>query len=745
MKKGTIFIMLTVLAGMFLSACGPVPSRNDALAPFAVEEAAKLQAEAASAQAEAIKEAAAIQATAIVKAADAEATAVAEAAEVQAKAITEASEAEVAMMAEAARVQAEAFLASGSGGDAASADIEIAGPPDKTGGAIKAVDLLSAWVEAGIPESDPFEYVGRDGNAYEATFEVDILPLFTENGVWFEGQQACTGCHFANSENSYHEMDLSSYQGLVAGGDVLSEPPGVPLFGQSEVGADDYDWSHSKMKERMRNNRMPPGWEFDITETNRGGPCVEVAAGSVEVAQYEYGCDLVALDLIGAWVDAGASESDAFDYGGASLTFENVLPLFTEDGMWFDGSQACTGCHFGNTENSYHEMDLGSYEGIMLGGDVLSEPPGVPLLGQSEVGATDYDWEHSKMRARLRNNRMAPGIEFDITEENRDGPWVMHGERVEVSGAAASAGEAASGGDACGIVAVDFLGAWTDAGAPNGSFDFTAEDGTACEGEFEADVLPLFTENNVWFEGAQACTGCHFANSENSYHEMDLSSYEGIMAGGDVLSEPPGVPLFGQSEVGATDFDWSHSKMRSRLRNNRMPPGWEFDITETNRNGLCIDVSGGSIAFQPEEYGCDLNAVDLLGAWVESGAPESDEFEYGGVPATFEDDVLPLFTSNNIWFTGGQKCDGCHFDNSENSDHEMDLTTYQGVMFGADALSEPPGVPILGQSEVDATDFDWDHSKLRERLRNNRMPPGIEFDPSEANRDGPTIMVGVAK
>ena len=60
----------------------------------------------------------------------------------------------------------------------------------------------------------------------------------------------------------------------------------------------------------------------------------------------------------------------------------------------------------------------------MSGGDVLSEPPGVPLLGQSEVGATDYDWEHAKLKERLRNNRMPPGWEFDITEENRDGPMV---------------------------------------------------------------------------------------------------------------------------------------------------------------------------------------------------------------------------------------------------------------------------------------------------------------------------------
>jgi hypothetical protein len=60
---------------------------------------------------------------------------------------------------------------------------------------------------------------------------------------------------------------------------------------------------------------------------------------------------------------------------------------------------------------------------------VLSEPPGVPLFGQSAVGETDYDWEHSKMKERLRNNRMAPGWEFDITEENRDGPMILVGKK----------------------------------------------------------------------------------------------------------------------------------------------------------------------------------------------------------------------------------------------------------------------------------------------------------------------------
>jgi len=59
-------------------------------------------------------------------------------------------------------------------------------------------------------------------------------------------------------------------------------------------------------------------------------------------------------------------------------------------------------------------MDLSSYAGIIAGGDVLSEPPGVPILGQLEVGSEDYDWSHSRLRARLRNNRMSPGCDLHL-------------------------------------------------------------------------------------------------------------------------------------------------------------------------------------------------------------------------------------------------------------------------------------------------------------------------------------------
>jgi hypothetical protein len=272
---------------------------------------------------------------------------------------------------------------------------------ESTPGAIKAVDLMAAWVNSGAPKKG-FTYTDMSGNDTLGTFDADILPLMTEDNIWGPDTASCVSCHFDNSEDSYHEMDLSSYEGLMRGADVNEQPPGVPLFGQSAIGAADYDWGHSKMKERLRNNRMPPAIEFDITEENRNGPTGKE------------------VGMIGDWVAAGAKNDANFA--------ENILPLFVDDEAWGEGTASCVSCHFDNSEDSSHEMDLSSYEGFMRGADVNEQPPGVPLFGQSKgVGKTDYDWGHSKMRARLRNNRMPPGMEFDMTEENRNGPIVAHG------------------------------------------------------------------------------------------------------------------------------------------------------------------------------------------------------------------------------------------------------------------------------------------------------------------------------
>ena len=564
---------------------------------------------------------------------------------------------------------------------------------DEIGGEcdIYAVDLIGAWVDAGVPETF-FPFTDVNGNACQGDFTLDVLPLFVEDDIWFEGSQSCVECHFDNSEDSRHEMDLSSYAGIMLGGDVLSEPPGVQIVLPG-------DWEHSKLRARLRDNRMPPGWEFDIEETNRDGPLMTIDGG-----------EIYAVDLIGAWVDDGLSDT-AFtwtDMAGNDHTGDfdtDVLPLFTEEDIWFEGSQSCVECHFDNSEDSRHEMDLSSYEGIMLGGDVLSEPPGVQIVVAG-------DWEHSKLRSRMRDNRMPPGWEFDIEETNRDGPMISAGFKVEPVLISANS---------CGIYAVDLIGAWVDAGVPEGSFTFTDVDGVECESDFESGVLPLFTEENIWFEGSQSCVECHFDNSEDSRHEMDLSSYAGIMLGGDVLSEPPGVQI-------VIPGNWEDSKLRARMRDNRMPPGWEFDIEETNRDGPLMTIDGG-----------EIYAVDLIGAWVDSGLSDTafpwTDMSGNEHEGDFDTDVLPLFTEEDIWFEGSQSCVECHFDNSEDSRHEMDLSSFEGIMLGGDVLSEPPGVAIVVEG-------DWEHSKLRSRLRDNRMPPGWEFDIEETNRDGPMMFIG---
>lgn len=291
--------------------------------------------------------------------------------------------------------------------------------------------------------------------------------------------------------------------------------------------------------------------------------------------------------------------------------------------------------------------------------------------------------------------------------------------------------------------AVALMGMWVTAGAPNGRFIYQDLRGVDAEGTFDQDILPLFQHHGIWSEGTQSCASCHSGNTEHSLHEMDLTSYEGIMIGGDALSKPPGVPLFGQSKVGATDYNWGNSKMKARLRNNRMPPNIAFDITESNRDGPCVDVTSGSAIVQTGNYDCeDSNAVALMGAWVSAGAPETATFEFNGAQLNFEADVKQLFVKNGIWAEGTMACAACHSGHTEHSLHEMDLSSYAGILQGGDVLSKPPGVPLFGESKIGAKDYNWNNSKMKARLRNNRMPPGIEFDITEANRDGPIVLHG---
>jgi hypothetical protein len=84
----------------------------------------------------------------------------------------------------------------------------------------------------------------------------------------------------------------------------------------------------------------------------------------------------------------------------------------------------------------------------------------------------------------------------------------------------------------CQVTAVDLIGAWVTAGASETeAFQFTDLKEQTCSATFQADVQKLFTEANLWYSGAAACTTCHYADIEKATFNLDMSSYAGILAG----------------------------------------------------------------------------------------------------------------------------------------------------------------------------------------------------------------------
>jgi hypothetical protein len=119
----------------------------------------------------------------------------------------------------------------------------------------------------------------------------------------------------------------------------------------------------------------------------------------------------------------------------------------------------------------------------------------------------------------------------------------------------------------CRVHAVDLLGAWVTAGKPEQeSFAFTDATGRACQGTFEADILPLFAQANLWYPGALSCRTCHGADVNTSYARMDLSSYAGILAG----SGRESVDKQGDDILGAGQ--WEDATLFEKLTKGEMPP-----------------------------------------------------------------------------------------------------------------------------------------------------------------------------
>lgn len=129
------------------------------------------------------------------------------------------------------------------------------------------------------------------------------------------------------------------------------------------------------------------------------------AAGGAEAAGSK--CTVTAEVVLGAWVNAGYPETDAFgftDLNGASCeaTFKDLQVLFTEANLWYSGALPCASCHNSDIATASAQMDLSSYAGIVAG--ALRTSP--DAKGQDILGGGV--WEQSKLRDMLFVQKLMP-------------------------------------------------------------------------------------------------------------------------------------------------------------------------------------------------------------------------------------------------------------------------------------------------------------------------------------------------
>lgn len=95
-------------------------------------------------------------------------------------------------------------------------------------------------------------------------------------------------------------------------------------------------------------------------------PVIQQSAVQPKVA-----CQVTAVNLVGAWVNAGYSDTETFEFtdiNGQTCTanfHDDVQKLFLEGNIWFTGAPACITCHNATLENA--GMDLSSYEAMLAG------------------------------------------------------------------------------------------------------------------------------------------------------------------------------------------------------------------------------------------------------------------------------------------------------------------------------------------------------------------------------------------
>jgi hypothetical protein len=141
-------------------------------------------------------------------------------------------------------------------------------PPGTGSCTVRLGELIGAWVSANAPEVDTFPFTDAQGKSCQGTFEADVLPAFSQANLWYPGALSCRTCHGPDVQVSYARLDLSSYQGILAG----SSRADASSKGEDILGGG--NWQESTLYDVLSKGEMPPNQPAGL---NQMGPLV--AAG----------------------------------------------------------------------------------------------------------------------------------------------------------------------------------------------------------------------------------------------------------------------------------------------------------------------------------------------------------------------------------------------------------------------------------------------------------------------------------
>jgi len=104
---------------------------------------------------------------------------------------------------------------------------------------------------------------------------------------------------------------------------------------------------------------------------------------------------------------------------------------------------------------------------------------------------------------------------------------------------------------------------------------------------------------------------------------------------------------------------------------------------------------------------CQVSAIDLVGAWISAGHPETEAFPFTDLngqscEGTFAD-VQPLFVENSLWFPGSQGCTSCHNADLTDRSKGLDLSTYEAISLGTRRVqgASSPGTDVFGGGDLE--------------------------------------------